>query len=66
MNLFRYRRNLVILAGMIILNISTQIFIAVRGYDIIVSCSYFSLTTIWISLLYLSTKDIIEAVDNYF
>jgi hypothetical protein len=66
MNLFRYRRNLVIIVGMIIINIATQIFIDVKGCDFILGCSYFSLNTIWISILYMSTKDIIEAVDNYF
>jgi len=51
---------------MIIINIATQIFIDVKGCDFILGCSYFSLNTIWISILYMSTKDIIEAVDNYF
>jgi hypothetical protein len=65
MNILRFRRNVIIIMGMIVLNICTQIYVQVKGLDLIVVCSYFSLNVIWIYLVYFGLKEIIDAIDKH-
>ena len=51
--------------GMIILNICTQIYVQVKGVDLVVVCSYFSLNSIWFYLVYFGFKEIIDAIDKH-
>ena len=64
MNLVRYRRNMVILFGLIIMNIALRIFISLNGLDLVVFCSYMSLNLIWIDAIRRRRKEMIEAVDK--
>ena len=64
MNFIRYRRNLAIVAGMIVINIATHAFMLTKGFDVIVGCSYFSLNSIWISIMYMATQESVNAVDK--
>ena len=65
MNILRLLRNLIIIIGMILLNICTQVFVHVKGVDLIVVCSYFSLNTIWVYLIYFGMKEPIDAIDKH-
>jgi low temperature requirement protein LtrA len=65
MNTLRFRRNVIIIMGMVILNICTQVFVRVKGVDSIVVCSYFSLNSIWIYLVYFGFKETVDAIDKH-
>ena len=65
MNLIKYRRNLIILIGMILINILTFIFVDVRDYDDWNLIKYLLINFLWIDTIRLLLENNVRMVDRY-
>ena len=64
MNLIRYRRNLIIIIGMILMNIVMQIYVGYKGMDAVTIGSYFSANMIWIDTMRRFCEPLVKIVDE--
>jgi hypothetical protein len=64
MNMIKFRRNCVIIIGMVILNILFQIYMHYKGVDMITIISYVLINVIWSEFVKLKTRDLVRMVEE--
>lgn len=64
-NLVRYRRMMVILIGLIIINIITRFMININSHDNFSMVAYLLVSIIWIDLVRVSSEGLVQMVDRW-
>lgn len=63
-NLVRYRRMMIILIGLIVINIMTHFMIDIHSHDNFSMVAYLLVSIVWIDLIRVNTEGLVKWVDR--
>ena len=64
-NLVRYRRMMIILIGLIVINIITHFMIDKHSHDNFSMVAYLLVSIVWIDLIRVNTEGLVQMVDRW-